>query len=180
MIPNKEELIVTKIETYGGDHVLLYQKQKNITLFFELEKDKLILPTLFTLWQCPSLLQTMTTTAFVVQKMANGADLMLPGIIVDESLGMKAYGNGQIKKDDVMSVNLTNNKACVAVGTAAYSSEDMYMSGKRGKALKVLHCFGDQLWTHFGKLELPDLGKYLLIISKIYTGTDSKLSPNIF
>ena len=34
----------------------------------------------------------------------------------------------------------------------------MYMSGKRGKALKILHCIGDQLWIHFGKLELPELG----------------------
>ena len=38
------------------------------------------------------------------------------------------------------------------------SGEDMYMSGKRGKALKILHCIGDQLWIHFGKLELPELG----------------------
>ena len=60
---------------------------------------------------------------------------MLPGIIINESLGTKAYGDGKIKKDDIMSVNLDNNKACVAVGTSALSSEDMYMSGKRGKAL---------------------------------------------
>ena len=66
---------------------------------------------------------------------------MLPGIIINESLGTKAYGDGKIKKDDIMSVNLDNNKACVAVGTSALSSEDMYMSGKRGKALKILHVF---------------------------------------
>ena len=158
LMPNKEELMVTKVETYGGDHVLLYQKQKNVVLFFELEKDKLIFPTLYTLWQCPSLLMTMSTYSPVVQKMANGADLMLPGIVVNESLGMKAYCDGKIKKDDIMSVNLVNNKACVAVGMSSYSSEDMYMSGKRGKALRVLHCFGDQLWVHLGKPTLPDLG----------------------
>ena len=159
LIPNKEELIVTKIETHNGEYVLLYQqKQKNTTLFFELEKEKTIFPTLFTLWQCPSMLPTMTTCAPVVQKLANGADLMLPGIIINDSLGTKAYGDGKIKKDDIMSVNLDNNKACVAVGTSALSSEDMYMSGKRGKALKILHCFGDHLWIHFGKLELPELG----------------------
>ena len=73
LIPNKEELIVTKIETHNGDYVLLYQqKQKNTTLFFELEKEKIIFPTLYTLWQCPSMLPTMTTCAPVVQKLANG------------------------------------------------------------------------------------------------------------
>ena len=73
LIPNKEELIVTKIETHNGDYVLLYQqKQKNTTLFFELEKEKIIFPTLYTLWQCPSMLPTMTTMGPVVQKLANG------------------------------------------------------------------------------------------------------------
>ena len=42
----------------------------------------------------------------------------------------KAYCDGKLQKDDVMSVNLVVNKAPVAVGTAALSSEDMFMSGK--------------------------------------------------
>ena len=155
LIPNKEELVVTKIETFNGDAVLLYNRGKNV-LFFELEKDKLIFPTLWTLWQHPELLPTMTTYAPVVKKLANGADLMLPGIIVDESLGIKAFGN--INKDDPLSVNLDENKASVAVGMAALSSEDMYMSGKRGKALKIIHCYGDQLHLHYGKPQLPELG----------------------
>ena len=155
LIPNKEELVVTKIETFNGDAVLLYNRGKNV-LFFELEKDKLIFPTLWTLWQHPELLPTMTTYAPVVKKLANGADLMLPGIIVDESLGIKAFGN--INKDDPLSVNLDENKASVAVGMAALSSEDMYMSGKRGKALKIIHCYGDQLHLHYGKPKFPELG----------------------
>ena len=57
-----------------------------------------------------------------------------------------------------MCVNLVINKAPVAVGCAALSSEDMYMSGKRGKGLKILHCIGDQLWVHYGKPNLPELG----------------------
>ena len=155
LIPNKEELLVTKIETFKGDAVLLYSRGKNV-LFFELMKDKLIFPTLWTLWQHPGLLPTMTTYAPVVEKLANGADLMLPGIIVDESLGMTAFG--KINKDDSLSVNLSENKASVAIGMAALSSEDMYMSGKRGKALKIMHCYGDQLYLHYGKPQLPELG----------------------
>ena len=155
LIPNKEELVVTKIETFSGDAVLLYNRGKNV-LFFELEKDKLVFPTLWTLWQHPELAPTMTTHAPVVKKLANGADLMLPGLIIDESLGMKAYGN--IAKDDVLSVNLAENKAPVAVGMAALSSEDMYMCGRRGKALKIMHCIGDQLYLHYGKPQLPELG----------------------
>ena len=40
LLSNKGEIIVTKIETFDGDSVLLYQKDKNLTLFFELIKDK--------------------------------------------------------------------------------------------------------------------------------------------
>ena len=84
---------------------------------------------------------------------------MLPGVVVNEKLGMKAYCDGKIKKDDKIVVNLTNNKAAVAIGLSSLSSEDMYMSGKRGKAVRILHCLGDQLWANSGKPTLPDLGK---------------------
>ena len=157
LIPNKEELVVTKIETFGGEAVLLYhQPGKKVTVFFQLEKDKVIFPTLSTLWQYPDILPTFTTYPPVLSKMANGADLMLPGVIVNDDLGIKAYGN--IAKNDVLSVNLADNKAAVAVGTAALSSEDMYMSGKRGKALIIRHCLGDFLCQNDKKLELPQLG----------------------
>lgn len=161
LVPNKEELIVTKIETFNGDSVLLYSKNDDgtttkVTLFFELEKEKSVYPTLWTLWQLPRLLPTMTTYDPVVSKIANGADLMLPGVIVNDSLGIKAYG--KIEKGDIHSVNLLSNKAPVAVGNAALSSEDMYMSGKRGKALMIKHCLGDYLWQHDGAHKLPNLG----------------------
>ena len=90
LLPNKGEIIVTKIETFDGDSVLLYQKDKNLTLFFELIKDKIIFPSLWTLWQYPQMLPTLTTSSVVLSRLANGADLMLPGVIVDEKLGIKA------------------------------------------------------------------------------------------
>ncbi len=44
---------------------------------------------------------------------------------------------------DPVGVNLVSNRSHVAVGTAALSSEDMYMSGKRGKGVAILHFYGD-------------------------------------
>ena len=90
LVPNKEDIFVTKIETFAGDYVLLYQKSKSVTLFFELEKDKIMFPSLWTLWQYPEMMPAMTTSGAVVSRLANGADLMLPGVIVDEKLGIKA------------------------------------------------------------------------------------------
>ncbi len=55
-------------------------------------------------------------------------------------------------------MNLVTNRAAFAVGTAALSSEDMYMAGGRGKGVRILHCYGDHLWTSGSKQEMPDLG----------------------
>ena len=63
-------------------------------------------------------------------RIANGADLMLPGVIINEENGIKAYCDGKLSKNDLVAINLHNNKAPVAVGTAWLSSEDMYMAAK--------------------------------------------------
>ena len=39
-------------------------------------------------------------------------------------------------------VNMVDNKAAIAVGTAANDSEDLYMQCGRGKAVIILHCVG--------------------------------------
>ena len=44
------------------------------------------------------------------------------------------------------------------VKNVSYTWYKSLTSGKRGKALKTVHCIGDQLWIHYGKPELPDLG----------------------
>ena len=46
---------------------------------------------------------------------------------------------------DSLSVNLINNRAMIAVGTAALSSDDMYMAGNRGKGVRILHFYGKSL-----------------------------------
>ncbi len=75
---------------------------------------------------------------------------------------------------------MTDNAAHVAVGTAALSSEDMYMAGRRGKGVNILHFYGglgtfniqsrffktlecinfivgDELWASGSRQELPKL-----------------------
>jgi len=91
-------------------------------------------------------------------KIANGADLMLPGIITDESKGIKAYCEGLLEKGDLVSINLTNNIAPIAVGRTHRSSEDMYMAVGRGKGVDIIHSYGDQLWTAGSRVEVPSLG----------------------
>ena len=63
-----------------------------------------------------------------IQRKAQGVpleDLLLPGVIIDEEKGIKAYGEGTLEKGDTVAVNLQSNRAPVAVGTAWLSSEDI-------------------------------------------------------
>ena len=91
-------------------------------------------------------------------RIANGADLMLPGVIINDEKGIKAYCDGKLTKGDTVAVNLASNKAPVAVGTAWLSSEDMYMAARKGKAVNIKHFYGDQLWAAGNREQLPDLG----------------------
>lgn len=48
----------------------------------------------------------------------------------------------------LVAINLTNNNSAIGVGQLVRSSEDLYMSGGHGVAVKLLHLFGDKLWAH--------------------------------
>jgi len=157
LLPTKEEIVVSKIFTFNEESVLLYIHNKN-AVFFEMEKDKIFFPSIYTLWRYPELIPYLTTWAPVMSRIANGADLMLPGVIVDEEKGIKAYCDGRLSKGDLVSVNLQSNKAPVAVGTAWLSSEDMYMAARKGKCVNTVHFYGDQLWAAGTREQLPDLG----------------------
>jgi translation initiation factor 2D len=115
--------------------------------------------TVYTLWRHPDLLPAFPTWPPVVKKIANGADLMLPGVVVDRELGIKAYNGGKLQKGDPLQVNLSTNRAAFAVGAAALSSEDMYMAGGRGKGVRILHFYGDHLWASGSRQEMPVLGR---------------------
>lgn len=68
---------------------------------------------------------------------------MIPGV-VKTGADLKSWGNHN--KDAIFGVNLTSNRAVIAVGFLAHSSQDLYMCGGRGVAIRVIHVFGDKLW----------------------------------
>nr|XP_057907987.1 eukaryotic translation initiation factor 2D isoform X1 [Doryrhamphus excisus] len=145
LIPNKEVLNVVKIYAHKGESVALYVLQKN-PLFFELEKQ--LYPTVYMLWRFPNVLPTFSTWPPVLDKMIGGADLMLPGVVVPSN------GLPEIKKGDCCAVTVVNNRAPVAVGTAAVSSAEMLSLGMKGKGVCVLHTYMDHLWA-FGEKSNP-------------------------
>lgn len=153
IMPNKETIFSMKIQVHTGEIVSVYLVQK-LPIVFELEKR--MYPTVYMLWHAPDLLYTFTTHPQVLPVIGRGADLMLPGVVLPGGEGLRAYGN--LVKGARVAVNLTSNKAPVAVGKAAHSSHDMYMCARRGKCVEVLHYYGDLLSTYGTKLVVPELG----------------------
>ncbi|KAL1269467.1 hypothetical protein QQF64_031756 [Cirrhinus molitorella] len=145
LIPNKVELNIVKIYTHKGDAVILYVLHKK-PIFFQLEKR--LFPTVYTLWQYPAMLPAFVTWPPVMQKLAGGADLMLPGVVVPPD------GLPEVDKGDCCAVTLVMNRAPVAVGTAAVSCAEMRNSGMKGKGVNILHTYMDQLWA-FGDKSCP-------------------------
>ncbi|XP_074536619.1 eukaryotic translation initiation factor 2D [Halichoeres trimaculatus] len=148
LVPNKEELNVVKIYAHKGDAVTLYVLHKN-PLFFELEKQ--LYPTVYVLWRHPDLLPAFKTWPPVLQKMIGGADLMLPGVVLPSS------GLPDVNRGDCCAVTVVNNRAPLAVGTAALSSADMQSAGMKGRGVCVLHTYMDSLWAFGDKSGPPSI-----------------------
>ncbi|XP_050096110.1 eukaryotic translation initiation factor 2D [Anopheles aquasalis] len=137
---NRTKVCTVKIVTHHEEPVTLFTSDKR-PIFFELNGK--LLPTVYTLWACPDLVPAFTTHPTVLPKLANGADLMIPGVVKQ---GTNLASWGRHERDDVVAVNLTSNRAAVGVGLLAHSSSDLYMCGGHGVCVRVMHVFGDKLW----------------------------------
>ncbi|XP_054836605.1 eukaryotic translation initiation factor 2D [Eublepharis macularius] len=145
VVSNKEELNVIKLYTHKGEALTVYANSRNPVLF---EFEKTLYPTVYTLWSHPHLLPAITTWPPVLHKLAGGADLMLPGVVVPSS------GLPQIDRGTLCAITLVGNRAPVAVGIATMSTMEMLAAGMKGKGFTVLHTYMDQLWS-FGDKTCP-------------------------
>ncbi|CAG0894193.1 unnamed protein product [Darwinula stevensoni] len=161
LIPNKAEVSAIKLHLQSGDSSTVYSVNKE-PLCFVLENK--FYPTLYLLWKFPDLIPCFYTQPPVLKKLQNGADLMLPGILTPPEIGPKTYGN--LKKGDACAVGLTSNRAPIALGRAALSSFDMYMSAQRGKGVVIMHVMNDHLWEMGSKKSPPLLGPPTLVVEE--------------
>lgn len=97
-----------RIVTHNGQLCKLYCVAR-IPLFFQLEASlSMFFPTIYTLWQHPHLLHDFTMRIQVLPKLIEGADLMLPGLVVKEPITFYSYG--KLAKGTPVSVNTEENK----------------------------------------------------------------------
>uniref|UniRef100_A0A7M4FW56 Eukaryotic translation initiation factor 2D n=1 Tax=Crocodylus porosus TaxID=8502 RepID=A0A7M4FW56_CROPO len=146
LVPHKEELSVVKAYSHRGDAITVYTRGRNPVLF---ERERALYPTVYTLWSYPDLLPAFSTWPPVLQKLAGGADLMLPGVLVP------SRGLPQVQQGTLCAITLVGNRyAPVAVGVATMSTAEMLAAGMRGKGFTVLHTYMDHLWG-FGDKAYP-------------------------
>ncbi|OWF44770.1 Eukaryotic translation initiation factor 2D [Mizuhopecten yessoensis] len=143
-------MTVTKIYTHSGDTAVFYSLNKNPAF---LEFGRQLYPTVYTLWKFPCMMFTFTTWSPLLKKFLGGADLMLPGVIVQGEITPATFKH--INKGDTCAVKLNGNLAPVAVGKTALSGSDMFDSGMRGKGVHFIHMLGDELWAYGDQSQPP-------------------------
>nr|XP_016850961.1 PREDICTED: eukaryotic translation initiation factor 2D isoform X1 [Anolis carolinensis] len=147
IVPNKEELNVVKLYVHKGDAVTVYTNGKNPVLF---EMEKIMYPTVYTLWLYPHFLPAFSTWPPVLPKLIGGADLMLPGVIVP------SCGLPEVQRGTLCAITLSGNSSPVAIGIANMSTAEMVAAGMKGKGFTVLHTYMDHLWG-FGDKSCPPI-----------------------
>lgn len=131
---------------------LLYSNGDETTAFFDAEGRGDLFPTLNTLWQFPYMMQEVTIYAPVSKYVLNGADLMLPGVIVPAN---GIAGLGSVNKGQPRCIKIEGNPYPIAVGKMLVNQTQM--EKLKGKGLEVLHVYKDILWTNCGKIS-PNTG----------------------
>ncbi|CAH1392804.1 unnamed protein product [Nezara viridula] len=151
LFPSKEPITCHRLVTVSKDLVNAYGCQ-NRPLFFETEE--VLYPTIFSLWICPKLLPSIPMHGGLIEKLVNGADLMIPGV----TLSLDVCKKNEIDKNTLVYVCTLGNIAAVAVGITTTSTNNM-LPGNKGKAVHIYHTVNDELCKLFEmKDPIPNIG----------------------
>ncbi|KAG0326656.1 hypothetical protein BGZ99_009238 [Dissophora globulifera] len=155
ILPNR--FTVVKFTSYTGESGTLYTDYVTTPLWFKIGDsmgDGLIVPTLYTLWKCPTTFPALTTWGPVVDKLREGADLMIPGVIIDGDTEIPDLPEGAL-----VVIRIRGNKYPLGVGIMATSSQIIAASRggvpSKGKAVHMLHVYKDHLWAMGKQPDFP-------------------------
>ncbi|KAF7632607.1 hypothetical protein Mgra_00007982 [Meloidogyne graminicola] len=119
--------------------------------------------SVYFLWSHPTIFPTLNILHSTFGFLQKGADLMLPGIelinqfpIFEENSIVAISTINQNK--EVGGEGISTICGPMAVGRALFSSEEMKQkreTGQKGKAVEILHIFGDYLWEFGSKRSFP-------------------------
>ncbi len=97
-----------------------------------------IFPTIYLLWRMPTLIKTYLIHPPVSSYILRGADLMLPGVMTIKNLN-------DLQVNEHVSIRVFGNPWPFAVGYSCASYNSIVVNRRSGKAMTVLHYYGDFL-----------------------------------
>ncbi|CAE7868346.1 Eukaryotic translation initiation factor 2D [Symbiodinium microadriaticum] len=159
LFPSLDEKMLDEILPEGQAKVvkldnrcLLYSCGDAAPAFFDSEGRGEFYPTLHTLWQFPHIMQELTIHPPVSKFVLNGADLMLPGVLVPAN-GVAGFGT--VTKGQPRCIKIDGNSYPIAVGRMVVNQTQM--EKLKGKGMEVMHVYRDALWAQCGKVK-PNAG----------------------
>jgi translation initiation factor 2D len=157
----KDNMLVSKLPASGA---LLYWREASEArgakraLLIDLDGRGEWWPTLEALWLVPTMLARLEVHAPVSRFVLNGSDVMLPGVVRLEDESRCCYGLGSdLAVGQKRALFVAGNPLPIAVGTMAVDKGMLLGAGFRGRAMVVVHRFGDHLWELNGKT-IPNAG----------------------
>lgn len=147
LFPKKETISCMKIVTHNGEICKLFCVAK-IPMFFQTDKFAELFPTIYTLWHYPYLLYTFKTHNAVVSKLAGGAGLMLPGVILDGPPSLRSYG--KLAKNTPVAVITEENGVCSIYHTLYRAIENLSASKETPYIILIFIYNMHTLTTHLG------------------------------
>ncbi|RKO87594.1 hypothetical protein BDK51DRAFT_34241, partial [Blyttiomyces helicus] len=134
-------LSAAKFVAHSGDQGTLYLVDGEPVFWRDLDGG--FWPSVYTAWKVPDLLPTIMTHGPVMRKLFEGADLMLPGVIVPPT------GLPDVRRGEAVAVVVRGNPYPMAIGAMLVSTDDLAggEGGMRGRGVRTLHVYGDSLWS---------------------------------
>ncbi|KAM3718820.1 Eukaryotic translation initiation factor 2D [Dirofilaria immitis] len=153
-ITNKTVVSLMHVKCYKGEDVNVYNFEKEPLLFTVLG-ERTIYPTVYLTWRIPKAFPVLVITEFVYQKLLQGADLFLQGIIRPLRQTLEFGSHAPVTISVLTSLNQLRGP--LAVGYSLMSSIQMIANGMQGPGVRLLHFYRDLLWdigTHAQPLEV--------------------------
>lgn len=160
------------------EHVYVYREATSKSVIYVVNGDPLafdregtLFPTVYALAVIPNLLPTFVVHHSAVPYILGGADVMLPSIV--RPVSTECYGSLYVNKP--MSVCVYGNPVPFCVGLCLVTEESFQM--QKGKALKVLHVYNDNLWG-LGSQMKPNDGFFDDRVHALSKAKDDSVSPD--
>lgn len=167
---------ITKQSTFKsiqGHSGTIYLDENEIPTWFK-SRDSQLYPSVFTAWRNPRLLPLVRTHPHVIEVLANGADLMLPGTIPPF--------DQRVQKNVVVGVVDSASPGVVkAIGICKLDLRNVSsVLGKSGVAVEILHVIGDTLYNLNKQVEIAIPKEIIVTDEGQHNGEDEeKISSNL-